>query len=182
MKEQILKLKSEGKSYGEIKKILKCSKGTISYHCGKGQKEKTKNRIRKRRKNILLQKVETFKNKKNKKESVRKFQKRNNILKTKIDSKINTTFTWNDVLNKFGKETICYLSGEKINLFENNYSLDHITPPSKGGDNSLSNLGILHRKVNSIKTDLTVEELIQWCKKILEHNNYKVENTLECNR
>lgn len=40
MKEQILKLRSEGKTYTEIKEILKCSKGTISFYCGEGQKEK----------------------------------------------------------------------------------------------------------------------------------------------
>ncbi len=177
MKEEILRLKKEGKSYGEIKKILNCSKGTISYHCGKGQKEKTKARIKKRRQNILLHKVENFKHKKikNVKESVRKFQKRNNNTKSKVDSKINTTFTWEDVLNKYGKETVCYLSGEKINLFENNYSLDHKIPPNKGGDNSLGNLRISHRIVNRMKTDLTPEEFIMWCKKILEHNGFKVE-------
>ena len=41
MKEKILQLRSEGKSYSEIQKELNCSRGTISYHCGKGQKEKT---------------------------------------------------------------------------------------------------------------------------------------------
>lgn len=35
MKTQILKLRKEGKSYNEISKILKCSKGTVSYHCKK---------------------------------------------------------------------------------------------------------------------------------------------------
>lgn len=35
MKDEILKLRKEGKSYNEIKEILKCSKGTISYHCSK---------------------------------------------------------------------------------------------------------------------------------------------------
>ena len=33
MKENILKLRKEGKSYNEIKKILGCSLSTISYHC-----------------------------------------------------------------------------------------------------------------------------------------------------
>jgi len=42
--EQILKLYEEGKSYSEIVDELGCSKSTVSYHCGKGQKEKTKNR------------------------------------------------------------------------------------------------------------------------------------------
>ena len=33
LKEKIIELRKEGKSYNEIKKILKCSKATISYHC-----------------------------------------------------------------------------------------------------------------------------------------------------
>jgi Zn finger protein HypA/HybF involved in hydrogenase expression len=33
MKEKILKLRRDGKTYNEIKKELGCSKGTISYHC-----------------------------------------------------------------------------------------------------------------------------------------------------
>ena len=35
IKEQILILRSEGKSYNEIKEIVKCSKATISYFCKK---------------------------------------------------------------------------------------------------------------------------------------------------
>lgn len=41
MKEEILRLRAEGKSYREIMEILGCSKGTISYHVGPGQKIKT---------------------------------------------------------------------------------------------------------------------------------------------
>ena len=40
MKDQILLLRAEGKSYREIEKLLGCSKGTISFHCGDGQKQK----------------------------------------------------------------------------------------------------------------------------------------------
>ena len=43
-KENILRLRSEGKSYRQIQAILGCSKGTIAYHLGPGQKEKTLNR------------------------------------------------------------------------------------------------------------------------------------------
>lgn len=50
MKVQILKLRSEGKTYQEIKDITGASKSTISYHCGEGQKDKTLKRNRKRRK------------------------------------------------------------------------------------------------------------------------------------
>ena len=48
-KEQILKLRDEGYSYREIQKIVGCSKGTISYHCGPGQKIKTFNKTTERR-------------------------------------------------------------------------------------------------------------------------------------
>ena len=48
MKEQILKLRGEGKTYNEIRKLLNCSKSTISYHCsvdGKKTKKKYNKRI-----------------------------------------------------------------------------------------------------------------------------------------
>jgi hypothetical protein len=40
VKQKILKLRNEGKTYNEIKKILGCSKGTIAYHCGKNVRQK----------------------------------------------------------------------------------------------------------------------------------------------
>lgn len=48
-KEEILRLRSEGKSYREIQAILGCSKGTIAYHLGPGQKDKTKDRTNRTR-------------------------------------------------------------------------------------------------------------------------------------
>lgn len=176
MKEKILKLRSEGKTYNEIKNELGCSKSTISYYCSNGQKEKAKKRVRKRRKNILIGKTERFiyRKSKNINESIRKFQKRDNSIKGCVNPDIEQTFNWKDVIKKFGENTECYLSGEKINLYENNYSLDHILPSSRGGDNSLNNLGITHKIVNNMKSDLTPDELIEWCRKILEYNGYNV--------
>lgn len=176
MKEKILKLRSEGKTYNEIKNELGCSKSTISYYCGDEQKEKTKKRVRKRRQNILIGKTERFvyRKSKNINESIRKFQKRDNSIKGSINPNIEETFNWKDVIEKFGENTECYVSGEKINLYEDNYSLDHILPSSRGGDNSLDNLGITHKIVNNMKSDLTPDELIEWCKKILEYNGYSV--------
>lgn len=182
MKEQILKLRNEGKTYNEIKNIVGCSKGTISYYCNPTQKEKTKiRRTRRREKNIILKKVEYFKynnpkSKRYKIESIRKYQKRDNNVKGKINKNLEFTFTWKDVLEKFGENTFCYLSGEKINLYEDNYSFDHIIPSSKNGGNGLSNMGVLHKVVNTMKFNLEVNELLYWCKKILEFNGYKVEN------
>jgi transposase len=58
-KENILKLYAKGKSYREIQKILGCSKGTIAYHLGAGQKEKTLARQRDKRGEIkkLIQEI-----------------------------------------------------------------------------------------------------------------------------
>lgn len=176
MKEKILKLRREGKSYNEIKNILGCSKSTISYHCGENQKEKNKKRGEKRREgNPLIKKTENFiYNYRYCEERIRKFQKRDNSMISKVNSKIEASFKWTDVVSKFGNDTVCYLSGEKINLLENMYSLDHIIPASRGGSNDFNNLGILHKVVNVMKSDLTPIELIEWCRKILEFNGFDI--------
>lgn len=44
LKDRIIALRKQGKTYTEIKDELGCSKGTISYHLGPGQKAKTLNR------------------------------------------------------------------------------------------------------------------------------------------
>ena len=59
-KENILKLRAEGKTYREIQEILGCSKGTISYHLGSGQKQKAFQRSQKRRQ-ILRDKIKKYK-------------------------------------------------------------------------------------------------------------------------
>ena len=45
--EKILELRKKGYSYDKIKKETRYSKGSISYHCGEGQKEKSRIRSRK---------------------------------------------------------------------------------------------------------------------------------------
>lgn len=52
MKDEIFRLHRIGYSYGEIQKELGCSKGTISYHLGLGQKEKTLTRNKDKRNKI----------------------------------------------------------------------------------------------------------------------------------
>lgn len=176
MKENILKLREEGKSYSQIQSLLHCSKATISYYCGVGQKEKNTNRLKKRRaSNKLITKIESFQTRTQKslKQGIRKFQKRTKDFK--VDKNLPTTFTISDVLKKFGQTTNCYLSGEKIDIInDNNYHFDHIVPVSRGGSNTLDNLGILFNVVNKMKSNLNVEEFLQWNKKILENNGYEV--------
>jgi 5-methylcytosine-specific restriction endonuclease McrA len=190
MKEKILELRNQGKSYNQIVEILGCSKGTVSYYCGNNQKEKNKERAKNLRiKNPLLKKIDNFKNssqtikkfevKENKeeryiKDSIRKFQIVDYYNGNKSNKLKPRTFNFNDVLNKFGVDTKCYLSGEPINLYKNNYNLDHIIPVSRNGDNSIDNLGITHEIVNRMKNNLTPDELIEWCIKILTYNGYNV--------
>ena len=52
VKEKILNLRQKGHSYDSIIKEADVSKGTVSYHCGVGQKEKTINRMMKRKEGI----------------------------------------------------------------------------------------------------------------------------------
>jgi DNA-binding transcriptional MerR regulator len=51
-KENIINLRSKGYTYNEIQKELGCSKGTISYHLGENQIEKTRQRSEKRREEV----------------------------------------------------------------------------------------------------------------------------------
>ena len=44
--EKILELRKKGYSYDKIKKETGYGKGSISYHCGEGQKEKSRIRLR----------------------------------------------------------------------------------------------------------------------------------------
>ena len=59
-KNRILKLRSEGKSYREIEKILGCSKSVIAYHCDGGKEKKRLQKNLKKRKPIC-RKVSSFK-------------------------------------------------------------------------------------------------------------------------
>lgn len=44
LSEEIIELKQQGFSYALIAKTLDCSKSTVAYHCGTGQKDKAKSR------------------------------------------------------------------------------------------------------------------------------------------
>ena len=66
-RDEILKLRAEGKTYKEIREITGASNGTISFHCGKGQKEKSNKRQINRKKNlyhVFNNKIESFLKKK----------------------------------------------------------------------------------------------------------------------
>ncbi len=173
MEKQILELRQAGKSYKEICQTLGCSRSTVSYYCGKGQKEKSQQRQKNRRSEVvILSKVQHFQDRKLK-DKTEDFQRerngRGNLGRRTI------TFNWRDVIEKFGWETTCYLTGRTINLKEpKTYHFDHVESVSKGGDSTIDNLGICCRDANQAKHDMSVEELLCLCKEILEHNGYEV--------
>lgn len=169
MKKEILKLRQEGKSYREIQDILGCSKGTIAYHCGEGQKEKTKNRTQEnRKKNPIARKTEEFKRKYKKRLNDRciAFGKRDEVAKP---------FTTKDVENKFQGISSCYLTGRPIDLQDpSSFTFDHIIPRSRGGESSIENLGLCCPDANKSKSDMLVSELVTFCQEVLEHHGYLV--------
>jgi 5-methylcytosine-specific restriction endonuclease McrA len=173
MKDKILKLRFEGKTYNEIVNLVGCSKSTVAYHCGVGQREKS--RIRKQRllsDKVIANKLYHFRNK-NVRSKARDFQRR--VEHGYLSNKATTNFTVDQALEKLGNNPVCYLSGVKIDLSDTkSYQFDHVLPASKGGSNEIDNLGILCRDVNCMKHDLTVDELINWCKKILRYSGYKI--------
>jgi len=60
MKEKIIALRNEGKTYGQIKAQLGCSKSTIAYHVGAGQKEKSRLRQKSGR-TAMVKKIREYK-------------------------------------------------------------------------------------------------------------------------
>tara|TARA_B100002019_G_scaffold231392_1_gene205026 strand:+ start:378 stop:1046 length:669 start_codon:yes stop_codon:yes gene_type:complete len=207
IKKEILELHAEGFSYKQICEKLNCSKGTVAYHCGKGQKHKERNRGTKRRKeNPLIKKINSFKEDKSKRPSAIK-KKKNDNTRNKIEGslrlivhtkrmtffKLSTgasrkefgykrdiMFKNKELEEKLRSNPFCYLTGEKIDLMDSQaYSLDHIMPKSRGGDNSIDNCGLTTKRANQMKTDMTVDEFLNACKAVLNHHGYSVEKITE---
>ena len=185
---KIHELRKQGKSYNEIVKELGCNLGTVCYYINPNRKQKVLSNGKNIRKNPLIQKISSFlrlSKQENKRKDSGDFynNKINLILKNKIQFYCNRRCLMNhkqnfgikDVLSKIGKNPTCYLTGLPIDLTKSNtYNFDHIIPASRGGVNSLDNLGICTKKANMSKTDMTPDEFINLCKMVLEHNGYDV--------
>lgn len=189
-KDEILRLRAEGKTYNEIQAELGCSKGTIAYHCGAGQKEK----VRARQKRMLHGQIKkNLSNWRNQGEhKPREFKGFNRSWETRIKDKIRKfhdgqgyavdtiNFTYDDVIKKIEGEEWCYLTGRPIDKYDSaTFHFDHIVPRSKGGANTLENLGIACRDANFSKNDLTLEEFLILCADVLLHWEIIEEKDLE---
>jgi len=176
---KIIELKKKGYTYNKIIKELNCSKSTISYYLGDNQKEKAKKRSIKTKSKpefVLQKKLYAFRYRDNLGKrvlsKVRDFQRREG---SKLRTKQEIIFSFENFLLKIGDNPKCYLSGESINLYETKtYCIDHITPSTKGGENTLENAGLISATLNKMKSDISVDELLQKCIQVLEYNGYIV--------
>jgi hypothetical protein len=190
LKEKIIKLRNQGCSYNKIQETLKCSKGTIAFHCNNTTKEKALKRQRQNRnKNPLKRKIESFLSIKNKSKPIdqkllggsierRLCIKTWHFVRFKKNKKYGERmFNEKQLMKKIGKNPTCYLTGREINLNESrSYHLDHKIPRSKGGDNSLDNCDIACREANQAKHNLSYEKFVQLCREVVNHyekNNKK---------
>lgn len=182
LKDKILELRERGYSYNKIRDELGCTKSLIAYYVGDGQKEKNANRRRKRRLNPIIKKIDTFRCRKaHTYEMVDSPQSIDIIIYQKVYSfngrvgMYGSDFTIQDVMEKIGEVPKCYLTNDKIDLSKSRtYHFDHIIPVSKGGDNGINNLGICTRDANQSKNDMTVEEYLDLCVKVLSNFGYQV--------
>jgi CRISPR/Cas system Type II protein with McrA/HNH and RuvC-like nuclease domain len=86
---------------------------------------------------------------------------------------LDIRFSTEEMIHKFEVEcdSKCYLTGEKIDtMVMSSWSADHIVPKSKGGDNSLENCGLAGFMANQMKSNLSYDELLDECEKILNHS------------
>jgi predicted transcriptional regulator len=151
-------LRSQGKSYNEIARILKCSKSTVYYHLNEDYAEKIKKKVAEDNK--------TFKGKLRKR--INKFSRPSN--KNPHSETQYESFTVNDFLEKFSYNPKCYITGKEIDLTDfSSYHLDHIIPLSRGGDCSLENCGVTSPIANQLKHTLLVDELVDLCKLVVKN-------------
>jgi CRISPR/Cas system Type II protein with McrA/HNH and RuvC-like nuclease domain len=182
---KISELRAKGYTYKEITKELGCDKSTVCYHVGLGQKAKAASRIKIRRaNNPLIRKIERYKARKGLYNKILGFNTRDNTAKRKKNLTLCSTenFSIKELSDKVGDSPVCYLTGHKIDLQEpNSYSFDHIVPVSKGGTNSLDNLGLTTKQANQAKSDMSLPEFINLCKTVLRHQKAnKVKNDKNC--
>lgn len=160
MKSKILELRKSGLSYRKIAKKLGTTVWQVEYWSNPKRRKiqkiaQTKYRLT----NPVQKKVAAF----------------HELTKRRRGVSCGSNFTYREFLTKIGPNPKCYITGSAIDLtVPEAYSIDHIVPISKGGDNSIDNAGIIRRDVNEVKGGNTLPQLVQICIEILEANGYEV--------
>lgn len=147
--EKILRLKSQGYSAKEIAGILKLATRTVQARIS-GSRDKLNG--------IIVEKLN-------------KYQKGH-----RSDSISNLVPLDKDAAKAKIKDTrSCYLSGRPITLTDKtSWSLDHKNPRSRGGTNSIQNMGVACQIANRSKQDMTVKEYLELCQDVLQNHGYIV--------
>jgi 5-methylcytosine-specific restriction endonuclease McrA len=94
----------------------------------------------------------------------KKLSKVNNCRYKKDNDKITAFDLWK--IAKYQKLK-CALTGEKLTI--HNISTDHIIPKSKGGRNIPSNIRLTLHNVNVARMNMTDEEFMSMCKKVVDY-------------
>ncbi len=80
---------------------------------------------------------------------------------------LKESFTYQDVLDKFGMEPVCYLTGRKIDYNRpETYQLDHVIPRKLKGGNTLDNLELICPWANQMKRHYPLADFLQICREI----------------
>lgn len=178
LSERILALRAEGKSYRQIEAELGCAKSTVAYYCSEEQRKKAKARVvNLRASNGLVRKVEVFK----RPTKVSNAHPGTSTAGKKTYTKVSRfqghvpvseqEFSFQDVVDKHGDSPVCYLTGDPVDYNDpSSYHFDHIVPRSRGGENTLSNLGLATKQANQMKGDMSLEEFLDACEKVLRHH------------
>ena len=177
-------LRLQGLSYRDIQNTLGCSKSTISYHLGEGQKEKTKQRRKKIPSSTYshVKRVNTFQNpivRNQKKLNPAPSQTQRQMTKSITDKasrfQRSSAFNYKDVYAKYGDHFQCALTGRPLSWNNpHTYEYDHILPVARGGNSSIDNLQLVCTDANRAKNDMTEEEFLDLCKEVVLNAGYKV--------
>jgi len=104
---------------------------------------------------------------------------------------MNRTYIWSEYIEELQKNrglqiignintddatlTIpCEVCGEDVDMSCENsqgWAMDHRHPRSKGGGPLPDNLSVIHQSCNQVKSDLTLDELVDLAKKIVKNNS-----------
>lgn len=147
--EKILRLKSQGYSAKEIAGIVKLSPITV--------RAKLSGR-RDRLEGIITEKL-------NKYHKGHKSNHISNIVPLDKDA----------ARVKINKTSSCYLTGRPLTLTDKtSWSLDHKNPRSRGGTNSIHNMGVASTIANQSKMTMNVREYLDLCQEVLRNHGYIV--------
>ena len=162
---EIKKLHKEGYSYRQIQEKLKCSKGTIGYYLTPGEKQRSKKRLINMRKNPLYRRSMEW-------DGFESLKKSSNIFRARRGNVNRAELLHEYIKEKFDNK--CYISGRPLPNDFSEIELDHKHPESRGGSNHITNMGPTLRQANAMKSDMTMDELLELAKDTLEYHGYIV--------